>query len=334
MMEFVRLRMEATVTQGGELPRFLGSTLRGALMTTFRKMVCITHLPECPPCLLRFQCLYPRFFEPVAPSDHPFAMRLREMPRPFVLEVPPPADVPVNFRQGDPFVFRIVLWHDAVTFLPYLLVATQRMLEQGLGWKEKVQATLQRVIAEGAKGQERVIYDACEGLVKMDFPKVAVEEVIGAPSPQKVRRLFIRFLTPVRIDIDKKLQNPLTFSALIKAANERGRALFWAYERREPPWDGKKLVQEAEKVVTVADEQHWLDLTRFSRRQGERMKIGGIVGWATFEGEDLRPFLPLLWLMEWVHIGKLATMGLGQIRVRVAEQQAPVKHRPPRAGRN
>ena len=130
-MEFVRLRMEATVTQGGELPRFLGSTLRGALMMTFRKMVCVTHLPECAPCLLRLQCPYPRFFEPTAPPDHPFVTRLREMPRPFVLEVPPPADAPINFRQGDPFVFRIVLWHDAVTVLPYLCVATRRRLERG-----------------------------------------------------------------------------------------------------------------------------------------------------------------------------------------------------------
>ncbi len=319
MLEFVRLRMEATVTQGGLLPRFLGSTLRGALMTTFRRMVCVTYLPECPPCLLRFQCPYPRFFEPVAPPDHPFVTRLREMPRPFVLEVPPPADAPFNFRQGDSFVFRVILWHDAVTFLPYFVVATQRMLERGLGKEEQVRATLWRVVAEGRDGQERVIYDATEGLVKMDFPKVASQEVMEMPSSQRVQRLIVQFLTPVRIDIDKKLQNPLTFAALIKAANERGRALFWAYEQREPPWDGKRLVQEAETVVTLVDEQHWLDLTRFSRRQGERLKIGGVVGWSIFESDDLRPFLPLLRLAEWVHIGKLATMGLGQIRVKVVD---------------
>jgi len=334
MLEFVRLRMEATVTQGGQLPRFLGSTLRGALMATFRKMVCVTHLPECPPCLLRFQCPYPRFFEPFASPDHPFAARLREMPRPFALEVPPPSDAPLNFRQGDSFVFRVVLWHDAATFLSYLVVATQRMLGQGLGKGEKVHATLRRVIAEEKDGKEQLVYDASEGLVRMDFPKVAAQEVMAASSPRRVRRLIVHFLTPVRIDIDKKLQNPLTFPALIKAANERGRALFWAYERTEPPWDGKKLLREAEKVVTVADEQTWLDLTRFSRRQKERLKIGGIVGWATFEGDDLRPFLPLLRLMEWVHIGKLATMGLGQISVKVVDRQAAVRHRLPKVGRN
>jgi hypothetical protein len=122
-------------------------------------------------------------------------------------------------------------------------------------------------------------------------------------------------VTPTRIDLSGKLQNPVTFSALVKGANERGRALFWAYERTEPPWDGKVLVENARKVEMTDGEQVWLDLQRFSRRQQERLKVGGVIGWTEFEGEDLSPFLPLLKLMEWVHVGKLGTMGLGQIVV-------------------
>jgi hypothetical protein len=91
--------------------------------------------------------------------------------------------------------------------------------------------------------------------------------------------------------------------------------LFWAYERTEPPWDGKVLVENARKVEMTDGEQVWLDMQRFSRRQQERLKVGGVIGWAEFKGEDLSPFLPLLKLMEWVHVGKLGTMGLGQIVV-------------------
>lgn len=311
MLALTRLRFEATVMKVGDFPRFFGPTLRGALGLIFRRMVCVTHLPECAPCLLRFQCPYTRFFEPFAPSDHPFAKRLAQMPRPFALRVPPPADAPIEMHEGELLTFGISLWHHAESLLPYLIVAVQKTLEKGIG--KGVQARLQRVVAEHPDG-ETTVFSADEGIVITVLPSVPIEQVMVRPSSQ-LSRLTVRFLTPTRIDIGGKLQNPITFSALIKAANERGRALFWAYGRTEPPWDGKVLVKDAQKVRITDGEQIWWDLKRFSRRQKEELRVGGIVGWANFEGEGLEEFLPLLRFMEWVHLGKLATMGLGQIAV-------------------
>ena len=311
MLGFVRLRFEAEVVEAGVLPRFFGPTLRGALALTFRKMVCVTHMQECSPCILRFQCPYARFFEPFAPSDHPFSKRLSQMPRPFVLQVQPPSDAPVEFRSGDLFVFRLTIWHHAEALLPYIIVAAQRTLANGIG--KGMKASLLCVVAEHHEG-EKEVFSAESGLFVAPLPSVSVGEILTAPQ-RPIRSVAVRFLTPTRIDLSGKLQNPVTFHALIKAANERGRALFWAYERTEPPWDGKELVDLARKVRMTEGEQTWLDLRRFSRRQQEELKIGGVVGWAKFEGEDLSPFLPLLNLMEWVHVGKLGTMGLGQIAV-------------------
>lgn len=311
---FVRLRFEAEVTKEGKLPRFFGPTLRGALGITFRKMACVTHLDDCASCLLRFQCPYTRFFEPYAPTDHPFAKRLFQMPRPFALRVPPPAEEPLLFRCGDPLTFQITLWHQVDTLLPYIIVAVGRTLEQRFG--QGLKAKLQKVFAETPEGETKV-FDSEDGLISTKLPSVPIEQVM-APPPHPVKTLTVRFITPTRIDIEGKLQNPITFTALIKGANERGRALFWSYEQTEPPWDGKALVQQAESVEALKIEQHWLDLQRFSRRQQERLKIGGIIGSAEFTGDDLSQFVPLLRLMEWVHIGKLGTMGLGQISVEMS----------------
>lgn len=313
MLRFVRLRFEAEVIREGRLPRFFGPTLRGALGMTFRKMACVTHLDDCAPCLLRFQCPYTRFFEPCAPADHPFAKRLSQMPRPFALQVPPPADEPFLFRCGDPLTFHITLWHQVDTLLPYIIVAVSRTLEQRLG--QGLQAKLQKVFAETPESEMKV-FDSDEGLVSTNLPSVPIEQIMALPS-NPVKSLTIRFITPTRIDLEGKLQNPITFSALVKSANERGRALFWAYKQAEPPWDGKLLLQAARNVNAVNGEQRWLDLQRFSRRQQERLKIGGVVGWTEFTGDDLSPFVPLLRLMEWVHVGKLSTMGLGQIALEI-----------------
>jgi len=319
MLRFVRLRFEAEVTGEGTLPRFFGPTLRGALGLTFRKMVCVTHLDDCSPCILRFQCPYARFFEPFAPPDHPFSKRLVQMPRPFVLQVPPPSNSPVSFQVGDAFVFGMTVWHQVENLLPYIIVAVQRTLANGIG--KGLRASLFRVVAESSEG-EKEVFSAKEGIILTSLPSVSAEEVLAFPT-EKVSGLIVHFVTPTRIDLSGKLQNPVTFSALVKGANERGRALFWAYEGTEPPWDGKALVEAAGKVEMTDSQQVWLDLRRFSRRQQEELKVGGVVGWAKFEGEDLSPFLPLLRLMEWVHVGKLGTMGLGQIAVEICDDSLP-----------
>jgi len=319
MLRFVRLRFEAEVTGEGTLPRFFGPTLRGALGLTFRKMVCVTHLDDCSPCILRFQCPYARFFEPFAPPDHPFSKRLVQMPRPFVLQVPPPSNSPVSFQVGDAFVFGMTVWHQVENLLPYIIVAVQRTLANGIG--KGLRASLVRVVAESSEG-EKEVFSAKEGIILTSLPSVSAEEVLAFPT-EKVSQLIVHFVTPTRIDLSGKLQNPVTFSALVKGANERGRALFCAYEGTEPPWDGKALVEAAGKVEMTESQQVWLDLRRFSRRQQEELKVGGVVGWAKFEGEDLSPFLPLLRLMEWVHVGKLGTMGLGQIAVEICDDSSP-----------
>lgn len=309
MLKFVRLRFEAEVLSDGKLPRFFGPTLRGALGLTFRKMVCVTHLDECAPCLLRFQCPYTRFFEPYPSPDHPFAKRLSQMPRPFALQVPPPADKPLTFYAGNLLSFRLTLWHHAETLLPYIVVAVQKTFERGIG--QGLRAKLQKVSVELPEGETKV-FDADEGLVSTKLIFVPIEQAMTMPN-RSIKRLTVRFVTPTRIDLSGKLQNPITFSALIRAANERSRALFWAYEQTDIPWDGKALVQMSAEVKALKGEQKWLELRRFSRRQQESLKIGGIVGWTEFAGDDLSPFIPLLRLMEWVHVGKLSTMGLGQI---------------------
>lgn len=314
-MELVRVRFEATVTNEGVLPRFWGPTLRGGLGLAFRSLVCVTHMDECAPCLLRFQCPYPRFFEPSAPPDHPFAARLKEMPRPFALQVSPPSNNPQPFAVGDRLVFGFTIWHQPAFFLPYLIVAAQRALTKGLG--RKVTAQLNRVVAIAEDGQETVIYTADKRTVATELPTCLIDRLFTVP-PQPVATLTVRFLTPLRIDLKGKLQNPVSFEALVRAAYQRAQALFWAYEGKDLPWDKQALFALAERTVLVGSEQEWLDLTRYSRRQETQLKIGGVMGWLQVEGDDLRPVLPLLRLMEWVQVGKLATMGLGQIAVTTA----------------
>jgi len=61
----------------------------------------------------------------------------------------------------------------------------------------------------------------------------------------------------------------------------------------------------------------WREVSRWSRRQGCAMKVGGVTGAFTLDAATARALWPMLWLGEWTHAGRLATMGLGKYELEV-----------------
>jgi hypothetical protein len=114
------------------LPRFAGSTLRGAFGAVFRQVSCVADRgEECRHCILKDRCAYSYVFETGPP---PGAQKLRtyqNVPRPFVLE--PPLDRRTEYAVGEPFVFNLVLIGRALDFLPYFVYAFIELQERGLG---------------------------------------------------------------------------------------------------------------------------------------------------------------------------------------------------------
>jgi hypothetical protein len=78
--------------------------------------------------------------------------------------------------------------------------------------------------------------------------------------------------------------------------------------------DFRDLIARAGDISLTHDATRWQDWTRYSSRQSVAMDLGGFVGEARYAG-DLGPFLPLLLLGEYVHVGKNATFGLGRMRI-------------------
>lgn len=60
---------------------------------------------------------------------------------------------------------------------------------------------------------------------------------------------------------------------------------------------------------------HWHDQTRWSSRQQQSMKLGGLLGRLPLPAAGLDQLWPLLWFGQYVHLGKNTSFGLGQYRV-------------------
>lgn len=66
--------------------------------------------------------------------------------------------------------------------------------------------------------------------------------------------------------------------------------------------------------MASTNHEHEHESERYSARQDAKLKMGGVVGEATYEG-DLAPFTLLLALGEVLHVGKGTGMGLGRHEV-------------------
>ncbi|MDK2820086.1 MAG: hypothetical protein PWP31_51 [Clostridia bacterium] len=83
----------------------------------------------------------------------------------------------------------------------------------------------------------------------------------------------------------------------------------------KPEGDFQEEIKRAEQVKTVFQDTRWVDWERYSSRQDTRMKLGGVVGKVTYQGE-LAELWPLLIIGQWTHVGKAVTFGMGKYRVK------------------
>lgn len=136
-------------------------------------------------------------------------------------------------------------------------------------------------------------------------------EIIGSLPPPRVR---LSFLTPTRIKYENSLTKDLEFHVLFR--NLLRRISLLSYFHCDYKLDDrgfKDLIEQARDVRTINQKLHWHDWERYSNRQETRMKMGGVMGEITYEG-DLTPFWPYIRLGEYVHVGKGSSFGLGKYR--------------------
>lgn len=262
--------------------------------------------------MLRRQCAYGVLFEPIPPSDDP-TPQFADAPRPYVITVPydPGRKRSQTLTPGSPLTFDLTLVGPAVPQLPYFVYSTMQLSRRGIG-RQKGTARLERVtVAE--EMQTDGTSELFDGeTLRATPPALAGDDLSLSWDLSGTERLTVRFHTPIRLKLDGSYTCPLTFHDLMRGVVNRVKTLTRFYGEEVDPSALEELLDAAREVRTVENRQTWWDLTRYSTRQKTRLKMGGAYGWATFEAEDFAPFAPLLALGEWLHIGKLTTMGLGR----------------------
>jgi len=305
---FVRCRFSLRIIDAVILPPYKGALWRGSFGHVFRKLVCL--LPSqtsCPTCILTEKCLYAALFEPTAPPDLADAAKYLQAPRPFVLV--PPLTGRRSFHPDDTLYFDLVLIGPAIEALPYFIFVFQELGKRGWGRQRRRFALTE--VEQIREGKGKILYSQETLLARGLEPEVGP---VFFPADATVQAVTLNLLTPVRLKVKGDLATDLTFPLFWEHLSRRLELLAALYGPIDNPPDVADLTPQA-GAITVADRRlYWYDWQRYSHRQQETMKLGGLKGSITFAG-PLGPFMPYLRLGEHLHVGQGTTFGLGRYKM-------------------
>lgn len=299
-LRYGRLRFLFSAQGALDLPPHPGSAWRGAFGWSLRELACVTGAADCRGCALAERCIYQRLFEGAHHGPTKPGMSGDRSPHPFVLEIP-----------------------DSAPHAPYVALDVH-LIGDGLAYAGEVALALARAGRRGIGGTRNRLALA---RVQQRLPQ-GWQDILGpggqvaprpwediAPPALPADTVRVRLTSPLRL---VRQNRPLTAEALtprvfIHALYARVRKLWRA---QDLPEDG--YWPEIPAQTRFPERRlHWVELSRYSNRQGRRHPIGGLMGEFTLDVKELHELWPLLWHGQYLHLGKLTSLGHGAYRIAV-----------------
>lgn len=300
---YARFRYMFSERQRADFPNYPGSAWRGAFGRALRDAVCVTGQESCDQCLLKSNCTYQYLFETRVEGTTGKGINTYA-PHPFVLELTDESPTTNRRRQH---IVGVNLIGDAIALLPSVTIGLARAAEHGIAGTNNRMA-LEAVEQYDGAGWHVVYRKGNGGLQPLRgdnrTPEVPSGPVgINFSTPLRVKRrgslVGVEGLSP-RVLIHELCAR---FARLVEFADGDPSAL--------EPWPSIPHSREF-----LAKELRWIDIDRYSSRQRRKHKIGGLIGSVTLDLSDMEGIWPLLWHGQYLHLGKLTSMGHGAYRIK------------------
>ena len=258
-----RYQFDFVVSEPILLPEYSGSTLRGAFGRALRKIACMTKLEDCKGCPLYRTCPYTNIFETPAPTEHEL-QKFSQVPNGYIIE--PPAWGERLYAEGEKLTFSLVLFGRLIEQLPLIAFAFKRAFDYNVGRgkanlldiaKVEVDLTRQSILQNG---------NIIEHKKTIEIP-TALDSVAQ-----------IKIETPLRLQENGKplRVNEMTAERFFISLAKR-LSLLSEFHSEPLNLDFGLLKTQIEQIQ---DDKHlkWQDWTRYSSRQDQKMKLGGVIG--------------------------------------------------------
>ena len=311
---FARYRFTYTVQEPLRMPTYKGNVFRSRFGYILRYIACIGDEDECQiTCQQPNKCVYSKCFETPVPKDSQILRGQPYAPHPFILQ--PPHTGKLEYASGDTFTCNIILIGDAINLLPWIVLTFHEMGKRRIGLQGKRgQCRLEKVesLAAFSYDQTETIFTAETEMLTDDGIILNIDDVMHN-TPEITDTVELEFLTPTSVKVDGKWTKDLTFEHLIRNLLRRIRFLSYFHCGEDLDVDAHGLIKASADVKHVS-RLNWLRKDRYSYRAESSIPMGGFVGKIHFSGE-IEPFLPFIYLGEYLHIGHHTAFGFGQYRI-------------------
>lgn len=296
-LPIARYRLSFALADELILPPYAGSTLRGAFGHALRRATCMTRQKECAGCPLIDTCPYSRIFA-TPPNDLLNKSQQQNPPQPYIIEAP--AQEPRFHSAGSRYQFDLVLIGPARHQLALIAYAFNQAFEHGIG-TTRARGTLADIAHETPSGYQSIYQ---KNQILPHSPEITLPQ----SYPQNIG---LHFHTPLRLQQQGSILGigRLNAQALLGHLQRRISTLATLYWQSIDT-DYAALAAAAARVQDRRNLQ-WQDWIRYSSRQQRKMTLGGVIGtWCLYELPP--PFSQLLYLGQWLHIGKETVFGHGR----------------------
>lgn len=301
-----RYRFRFIITRAFKTPVYSGSMLRGAFGHALKDICCITRQSACQQCSLYNDCLYPAVFE--APPQQHQLQKFSQIPNPYVIE--PALTKKLNYQANDCFEFTMILTGIALKQLPLIILAWKRAFECGLTTNKGTGKLLDVALVTANNDHQVIFHQDDENIKEHDRQLIL-------PVEKELNELSLIFITPLRIQRKSKpiQADNLTVRDLMVTLARRVN-LVNEFHNQTTFIDNFTALIAAVENIDMSTQLYWKDWTRYSNRQKQKMTLGGLMGKITITGK-LAPFIPILYMGQWLHFGKNATFGMGRYHLKL-----------------
>jgi hypothetical protein len=243
-------------------------------------------------------CVYGEVFETIVPKDNSVLAGRDRMPHPLIIDME-------NDTGENTSCFRLnlIFLGAAVKYIPYFFYALKNGGAAGI-LKRRVPYTVQDVL----DGEKSILIDEQTILTPLE-PDVWEYEQESAGRIHK--SLLVRASSPLRIKVNGAYTDRINAADFARILHRRMQILCSQYGSNDSPGDyvyagGWDIVKKS---------LAWRDFTRYSARQKEVMRLGGLMGDLIIRGDFSSYEYAFLKFAALFHAGKNTNFGLGKLEI-------------------
>lgn len=296
-LPIARYRFTFELTSSLEMPIYAGSTLRGVFGHALKDLICTCGQPE----KHTSNCPYNSIFN-TTQSELTDLSQKNSPPQSYLFEPQPRGKS--HYAAGEHYHFDMVLIGHSRLLLSLIISALQLAFQRGVG---------------SAQGKGKLIDVAIEHQqtwqsIYVDHRLIRHNNALMLPESYS-NNVQLHFQTPLRLQQKGKILRPeqIQASHILRQLMRRLSSLSQLYFPQAIQADFASLKQNAEETPSQA-QWTWQNWQRYSNRQQQNMQLGGVIGHITLC--QLTPeFATMLYIGQWLHIGKETVFGLGKYQL-------------------